>query len=160
MKILIISDSHGARNRLREVFSRVGEVDMLIHLGDVCGDEYFIQESFRCPVYMIAGNNDHSLKLPSEEILVLEDKKILLTHGHRYYVNYDYSHLAEEAASIGMDMVMFGHTHVPVIEDFDGVKLINPGSIAYPRQGNRKGSFILLEIDNEKIFHFSIDYLA
>lgn len=160
MKVLIISDSHGIRKTLREVFARVGEIDMLIHLGDVCGDELFIKESFSCPVHIIAGNNDYSLKLLKEEIIEIADKQILLTHGHKYYVNYDYNHLAGEAAAIGMDMVMFGHTHVPLIEDFDGIKLINPGSLAYPRQSNRKGSFIIMEVDSEKNFHFSIDYLS
>lgn len=160
MKVLIISDSHGIRRTLREVFARVGEIDMLIHLGDVCGDELFIQESFQCPVHIIAGNNDHSLKLPKEEILELEGTKILLTHGHQYYVNYDYNHLAEEAAAIGMDMVMFGHVHVPVLEENSGVLLVNPGSLAYPRQHGRRGSFMILDIDSEKNFHFSIDYLS
>lgn len=160
MQILIISDSHGVRYHLDEVLERVKNIDMIIHLGDICGDAEYLREQAGCPVYIVAGNNDFGGSLPHEEIIQIADKQILLTHGHKYYVNYGLEELVEEAGCLGMDMVMFGHTHIPVITEEDGIIVLNPGSLSYPRQGNRKGSYILMEVDSEKKIHFSIDYLA
>lgn len=159
MKALIISDSHGMRSSLEEVFARAGRVDMIIHLGDVYRDEEFIRQNAKCQVYMIAGNNDYNTSLKREEIIELGHYKALLTHGHKYYVNYGTDAIAEEGHTIGMDIVMFGHTHIPMIKQENGLFLINPGSLAYPRQANRKRSFIIMELDREEKLHFSLDYL-
>lgn len=159
MKVLIISDSHGRTYRLDEVLERVYDYDMVIHLGDICGDENYLRKKVNCPLYMIAGNNDFNRELNKEEIIEIEGKQILLTHGHKYGVNYGIEYLIEEAQSIGMDMVMFGHTHIPLIMREEELVVINPGSLTFPRQDNHKGSFVVLEIDSEKKFHFSLDYL-
>ena len=108
---------------------------------------------------MIAGNNDFNTGLKKEEILILGKNKLFLTHGHRYYVNYGVERILEEGKSIGMDVVLFGHTHVPMIEKENGIFLVNPGSVAYPRQTDRKCSFVIMEMDNEENLHFSLDYL-
>lgn len=159
MKALIISDSHGDCDSLKQVLKRVGKVDMVIHLGDICGDEKYLCKNAGCDVCMIAGNNDFYTELKKEEILILGKNKLFLTHGHRYYVNYGIERILEEACSIGMDVILFGHTHVPLIKQENGVFLVNPGSIAYPRQANRKRSFVIMEIDKEENLHFSLDYL-
>lgn len=40
------------------VLQKVGTLDLVIHLGDIEGSEYIIQEAADCPVEMVAGNND------------------------------------------------------------------------------------------------------
>lgn len=159
MQVLVISDSHGIRCRLDEVFTRVKKVDMVIHLGDICGDAEYLRKQAGCPVHIVAGNNDFGGKLPREEIIEIADKQIWLTHGHKYHVGYGLGEIIEEAQAMGMNIVMFGHTHVPVIREEDGVIIINPGSLSYPRQIGYKASYILMEVDLEKNFHFSLDYL-
>ena len=46
MKVLIISDTHGKSSCLKQIHDIVGDVDMLIHLGDVEGDEKLIPVSY------------------------------------------------------------------------------------------------------------------
>jgi hypothetical protein len=67
--------------------------------------------------------------------------------------------LKEEARSRGVDIVMYGHTHKPVIDTSGGMIAVNPGSLTYPRQAGRRPSYILMELDEEGKAHFSIHYL-
>lgn len=159
MKILVISDSHGMRRQLEKVINKAGKIDMLIHLGDVETDVEYIRKYAGCETHIIRGNNDYNVDVPNEEILQIGKYKVWLTHGHRYHVNWDLETIADEAAGIGMDIVMFGHIHVPLVEYRGSVILVNPGSISLPRQNNRKGSYILMETDSEQEAHFSIAYL-
>ena len=73
----------------------------------------------------------------------LGGKKIWLTHGHNYYVSLDLKVIEQEAVARGMDIVMFGHTHRPVIIVEDNITLINPGSISYPRQADGIPTYII-----------------
>ena len=68
MKILIISDTHGSHKNFDRVIEKERPLDMLIHLGDVEGDEDYIPAVADCPVHMVAGNNDYNLELPSQDI--------------------------------------------------------------------------------------------
>lgn len=58
MKILIVSDTHRKNENYMRVLQKVGTLDLVIHLGDIEGSEYIIQEAADCPVEMVAGNND------------------------------------------------------------------------------------------------------
>ena len=62
MKILIVSDTHRRDGNLTQVLDMVGQIDLLIHCGDVEGSEAFIKSIAGCPVHMVAGNNDFFLK--------------------------------------------------------------------------------------------------
>ena len=57
-KILIISDTHRHCLSLQKVIDRNGPFDMLIHLGDVEGQEDLIEDIAKCPCHIVAGNND------------------------------------------------------------------------------------------------------
>ena len=67
MKILIISDTHGSHKNFDRVIEKERPLDMLIHLGDVEGDEDYIPAVADCPVHMVRGNNDFFSDLPGEE---------------------------------------------------------------------------------------------
>lgn len=149
MKILVISDSHGRNDDIKDVLRQVGHIDMLIHCGDVeRGDEY-VRSLVDCPVYMVAGNNDYDLDLPDTEFFKLGNHKVLLTHGHRYSVFRDVSKLRAFAEKNEADIVMFGHTHRPYLEIGEDMTILNPGSISYPRQQERKPTFLIMEMDEE-----------
>ena len=94
--------------------------------------------------------------LDRERELEIAGKKIWLTHGHNYYVSLDLKVIKDEARARGMDIVMFGHTHRPVIEVEDDITLINPGSISYPRQADGIPTYIMLEIDDNNEFTFEL----
>ena len=63
------------------------------------------------------------------------------------YVSLDPEYIIEEGAARKADIVMFGHTHKPYLEQKDGITVLNPGSISFPRQEGRKGSYMIMEID-------------
>ena len=97
MKVLIVSDTHGQDENLEETVLREAPFDYLIHCGDVEGREIFIEALAECPCTIVAGNNDFFTDLPYEEEVTLEGHKILVTHGHHYFVSRDYDKLVENA---------------------------------------------------------------
>jgi hypothetical protein len=147
-RIMIVSDTHKRLGNLYEAVDKEGQLDLMIHLGDSEGDEDVIRELAGCPVYMVSGNNDF-YSLEEREIETdIGGKHVFLTHGHYYYVSLDLRTIKDEALGRGADIVMFGHTHRPVIEVEENLTLINPGSISYPRQADRKCTYIMMEVDD------------
>ena len=162
-KILIVSDSHRYDENIKKTIKAVGHLDYFIHLGDSegCTDKY---EDWLAPTvkkYMVRGNNDfsHLPDVKDEHIAKIGRYTALLTHGHIYNVSLDLGMLADEARAMGADIAMFGHKHRPCIERRDGITLINPGSISYPRQDGRHPSYMLMEIDDGGEAHYTINYL-
>ena len=134
MKILIVSDTHRNTDNLEVVLEQEKPLDLLIHLGDIEGDEDYIEVLAECPVEAVAGNNDFFSDLPGEREIQIGKYKALLTHGHYYYVNAGTGRIKMEAEAREIDIAMFGHTHRPLLEQDNGVVVLNPGSISYPRQ--------------------------
>lgn len=159
MRILIVSDTHRMNRNYLELLQKVHPLDMIIHCGDVEGSEYTLKEAANCPVMMIAGNNDFFSDLPRELDFNIGKYKVWVTHGHNYYVYSGTRSLKEAARSRGVDIVCFGHTHAPLLEQEDDLIVINPGSISYPRQPEHKPSYILMDVDKEGEAHFSIAYI-
>ncbi|MCH5263755.1 MAG: metallophosphoesterase [Lachnospiraceae bacterium] len=159
MKILIVSDTHRNNANYMKVVERTGPLDMVIHCGDVEGSEYTISQAAGCPVEMVQGNNDFFSELPREKEFMVGQYKVWLTHGHNYYVSMNNEMIKREAREREADIVMCGHTHKPVVDIGSDLTLINPGSISYPRQENRKPSYIIMEIDGSGEAHYTINYL-
>lgn len=159
MRILIVSDTHGRHGALDEVLEKEPNLDMVIHLGDVEDDEHYIEAIAQWPVHMIAGNNDYFSYLSKEKEIKIGKYKVLLTHGHTYYVSMNTKRLREEAKSRGVDIVMFGHTHRPYMDLEGDVMVMNPGSLSYPRQEGRCPSYIMMEIDSSGNAKFALKYL-
>lgn len=159
MKILIVSDTHGREGNLMTALKKVGTIDHLIHLGDVEGSEDYIRTLTDAPVDIVAGNNDYYTDLPSEMMITLGDYRVMLTHGHYYYVSRGPERLMSAALENGADIVMFGHTHYPFLYREDGLTVLNPGSLSLPRQEGGEPSYIVMEIDGEGEAHYTICYL-
>ena len=157
MRVLIVSDTHGMDKYLYKAIQKVKPFDLMIHLGDYGGTEEYIQSLVDCPVEMVSGNNDFFSKLPKEKVILIGNYTVYLTHGHRYGVYYNTHQIKTAAKARQADIVMFGHTHVPMIDLKDDIWAINPGSIAYPRQRNRIPTFIIMDIDREGKAHFTLN---
>lgn len=161
-RIMIVSDTHRKEANLAQALYNEGPIDKLIHLGDFEGQEDVIEAMANCETIMVPGNNDFSSHIPAEKEIMIAGKKILLTHGHYYYVSLDLQTLREECKARDIDIVMFGHTHRPLIQEEKDITFINPGSISYPRQESRKCTYIMMEFEdfekNCKI-HFTIKEL-
>lgn len=159
MRVLIVSDTHRRNDNFFTVLERVAPIDMVIHCGDAEGAEYAISEAAGCPLEIVMGNNDFFSELPREREFELEGYKIWLLHGHNYYVSMSNEIIKKEAVAKGVDIVMYGHTHKPVVEIEDTIIAINPGSLTYPRQENKRPSYIIMEIDRFNEVHFTLNYL-
>lgn len=159
MRILVISDTHRKNDNFLNVVQNIGKLDMVIHLGDVEGSEYTIEQAAGCPVEFVAGNNDFFSNFSSEKTLQIGRYCVMITHGHRYYIGMGNEMLKEEAIARGADIVMYGHTHKPVIDISDNIIAINPGSLSYPRQENKRPSYIIMEIDEAGEAHFSLHFV-
>ena len=158
MKILIVSDTHRRNDNYIKVLERVAPVDMVIHCGDIEGSEYLIAQSAGCPVQMVVGNNDFFSDLPREKEFMIGKYKVWLTHGHNYFVSMGNANIKREARMRGVDIVMYGHTHKPVVDRKSGVIAVNPGSLSYPRQEGRRPSYIVMEAEDEEV-RFEVAYL-
>ena len=159
MRVLIVSDTHGRHGGLDRALQEAGNIDMLIHLGDVEGGETYIDAVADCEKHIIRGNNDFFSELPREEEFYIGSHKVFITHGHAYYVSLDPEYIREEGKARGAEIVMFGHKHRPFFEDDNGIIVLNPGSLSFPRQEGRKGSYMILEMDEDGGLEFSQKYL-
>ena len=147
MRVLVVSDTHGQHLNLDRAVKASGQIDMMIHLGDVEGGEQRIRDAVDCEKHILRGNNDFFADLPGEEEFCIGSKKVFITHGHLYYVSVGTDRIKEEGRARGADIVMFGHTHRPYLDVEDDIIVLNPGSLSYPRQEGRRGSYMIVEID-------------
>lgn len=127
MKALVFSDSHGRLDNLLDVLEQHSDYEALFHLGDVESDEKRLRSITPYPVYMVRGNCDYYSECQERLSIDWYGKHIVMCHGHRY-VSYEGSidslrYLGEQEKA---DVVMFGHTHVPFLEELDGRIYLNP----------------------------------
>ncbi len=160
VKILICSDTHRVNDNFYRMLEEVPSVDLIIHCGDAEGTECEMEAIAGCEFEVVSGNNDFFTILPKERVLDIKGNKILVTHGHYYSVSAGYERLAEEAASRGCNMAFFGHTHLPYMGEMNGVFLVNPGSLTYPRQFGRMPTYVIMEVDEQGEAHFTQSSLA
>lgn len=159
MKVLIVSDTHRNEDNLIEVLEIEKNPDLLIHCGDVEGSEDEIEHYAGCKTVFVAGNNDFFSRLPREMEFQVEGMNVWVTHGHNYYVNTNPDYIRKEARIRNIDIVMYGHTHRPVIEKRENLIVINPGSLTYPRQEGRRPTYAVMELIDREIKRLEIVYL-
>lgn len=145
-KVLVISDTHGNTDNLDEILPLVKPLDQLIHLGDVSRDADYIEVVAECPCCFVSGNNDFYSTLPRERMIKLNGVPIFLTHGHYYYVNSRKDFIRSAAIQRGARIALFGHTHVPYLEEDETILVANPGSLSLPRQADHCPTYLLLYI--------------
>lgn len=159
MRILIVSDTHGRHRGLDQVIEEAGEIDMLVHLGDVEGGEMYIESLVDCETHIVRGNNDFFTDLPAEEEFFIGKYRAFITHGHNYYVSLDPESIKAEGRARGVDIVMFGHTHRPYLDEDTDIVVLNPGSVSFPRQPGRQASYLIMEIDGDGVASYDHRYL-
>ncbi len=130
MRILVFSDSHGRVQPILDAVDRY-RPDGVFHLGDVVRDGAKAQETYpKIPFYRVAGNCDWSYTgLPLEDVVRLEGKTILYMHGHTQSVKSSPTLAVRAAQSLGADLLLFGHTHRALCEDYGKLLVVNPGAV-------------------------------
>lgn len=138
MNILVVSDTHGNIKAAAEMAEKLGGRDafeLIIHCGDHCGDAAALERRLGIPSAAVRGNCDGARK-GDFRVVETPGARILVTHGHAEDVDYGVSKLVYKAKELGCRAVCFGHTHVSLCEEVDGVRLLNPGSPTRPRMGS------------------------
>ena len=153
MRIGVVSDTHGDLQALEQVLDQAGEVDLWLHAGDYSQDAPYIEEITGVPVYAVCGNCDsYEDRAPAELVTRQLGFTLAMTHGHRYVRYNDWSRLLYWGEEKKADVVIFGHIHVPVNREEDGILLINPGSPSRPRNGVPSFGILTLEKGKKTVF--------
>ena len=148
MKILIISDTHRRDEQFVRVMEREAPVDMIIHAGDAEGSEDEFSRIAGMPILYVAGNNDYAALAPRTLLVPIGKQRAFVAHGHLYQVYLSTEAIEREARMRHCQIAIFGHTHVPLLETSkNGILLLNPGSLGYPRQAGYRPSYAVMETD-------------
>lgn len=148
MKVILMSDSHGRNSRIDEILELHPDADAYFHCGDIECDEFYYPN-----IRTVCGNNDYYDCYPEKMVFQLGNHRILMMHSHRCYYSKRFEHMAQLAKEAGCDTVFYGHTHVASDKVVNGVRLINPGSLYYSRDG-RPISYCVITIEDEMIVEF------
>ena len=139
MLLGVLSDSHGNVEALQKVAYYFTEacVDLVLHLGDDYLDILFLEAAdlkvlavpgLYCPEY-------RDPTIPNRRIENLAGVKIMMTHSPEVSKFDLPGDLAPENPQV--DLFLYGHTHIPDIQEKDGVLWVNPGHLkAHDRRGH------------------------
>lgn len=163
MRLGFVSDTHGDVAGWEKVVSALGDVDLLLHSGDVLYHGAFnpilasysprdlaeMLNSGRYTMLHARGNCDSEVDQIALDNHILSDFAFASVEGIRILVNhghcYDEDGLIKMAKRAGASIVQRGHTHVPEIKVIDGIILMNPGSPSLPKQEPELPTAALLE---------------
>lgn len=159
MKIGIISDTHGSLHFFEKALEILKNCDRVIHAGDVLYhgprndlpggyDPKGLAERINMlnDIYIAKGNCDSDvdqmvIKHPFQNpylFLEFNQKKIFVTHG---YLESKMA-MIYRAKEAGADILISGHTHVKELTKDDNLVILNPGSIAIPKDKTRSCAII------------------
>jgi uncharacterized protein len=133
LKLGLISDTHGLLRP--EVVDEFAGVDHIVHAGDVGSDAVLAELEALAPVTAVRGNVDAGLRrrLPETAELELSGFCVAVIHGNQ---------LSRRSATVAAarfpdaSLVVFGHSHLPVVERVGQTLAVNPGSAGRPRFGS------------------------
>jgi len=123
MLVGLVSDTHGLVRP--ELFAALAGVALILHAGDVGGYSVLTELSAIAPVRAVYGNVDSPGEpgLAAFLDLQIEGLSIHVSHGHELGSPTPEKLLAR----YGGDVVIYGHTHKPLIETYGGRLVVNPG---------------------------------
>lgn len=151
MKIGVISDTHGNTALILKAIKAAGPVDMWLHAGDYSQDATFLAQETGLPVTAVAGNCDGITAAKVDEFITAGGKKIWLTHGHRYRSKERSGELVWWGRQYGVDIVIYGHSHVADITWEENLLIFNPGSTVHPRGGQGASCGLLVIGDDGEV---------
>ncbi len=133
MRIGVVGDIHGNLSGLEQALRAIGSIDHLLFTGDGYREIARAKHHFAVPIKGVSGNCDFYSEYPAEQFFQLEGYKVLLTHGHRYGVKQGLTTIGLAGRERGVGLIIFGHTHLPLNIEWEGIKLFNPGTLCSER---------------------------
>jgi putative phosphoesterase len=148
MKVGILSDTHGLLRP--ELFEALEGVEHILHAGDVGSLDILAELEALAPVTAVWGNTDGwevSGRVPEVAEVGLGGVPVVVIHGHQLGSP---TPAALAARYPGAGLVVFGHTHQPVIEQVGSVLAVNPGSVG-PRRFRLPVSLALATVEEGRV---------
>ena len=142
-RIGVISDTHGLLRP--QAIEALRGSEMIVHAGDIGSPEVLEKLREIAPVVAVRGNNDSG---PWTEDLA--DIEVVHGDDFRLYVLHDLSQLNIDPRNGGVNVVIAGHSHKPMVERRDDVLFLNPGS-AGPRRFTLPIAVARLHVDRRPI---------
>jgi len=137
----VISDTHGLLRP--EAGTALHGVEMILHAGDIGKPEILAELSKIAPVTAVRGNND-----TGDWARSIPDFQRLEIGGISIYMLHDLKEFNSADEAIDADVLIFGHSHKPMIEEREGVLHLNPGS-AGPRRFKLPVTIALLNVEGQ-----------
>jgi uncharacterized protein len=154
MKVVVLSDTHAPR-RWRSCPPRVAaqlrRADLILHAGDICTAAVLDELAAYAPVTAVAGNNDG----PDVAAWGAAHTAELDLDGLRVAMIHDSGTAAGRLVRMrrrfpGADLVVFGHSHIPLDESGDGLRIFNPGSPT-DRRRQPQGTIGVLRVEDGRL---------
>ncbi len=152
--------------KITQVFHQA-RVSAILHGGDVTTPRVITELEQIAPVYAVRGNRDifYLRNLPLQVKLNIEGVSIGMAHGHGTFTQYMVDMIHHSIQGIvykkyltrmlqtypDMDVIIFGHIHVPFNILIDGKLLFNPGSTSSPALPGAPATFGLLHLEYGKV---------
>lgn len=153
MRVGVVGDIHGNLSGLEQALRSMGTIERLLFTGDGYREIIRAKLSFKVPVIGVAGNCDISSEYPVEQFFQLGNHQVMLTHGHRYGVKHTLTTIGLAGRERGVSLIVFGHTHLPLHTEWEGINLFNPGTLC-PERAFRGVTYGIIEFDREQIRFF------
>jgi putative phosphoesterase len=150
LRIYVIGDTHGRIDKAVEIYRTLQDIDLIVHLGDHWNDAKRMKDQLNVPLIGVKGNMDGFFSRDGHHILETDFGKIFIAHGHMESVKQSYDNIMYKAESLQCRAVFFGHTHIPLFQEVDGLYLLNPGSLSLPI-GGRKGSYAVATVTKDSL---------
>ena len=156
LRLGVVSDTHGSVPPSRRTFEFVAEffgsagVDLILHAGDAGHVSVLETLEAVAPIVTVRGNADPLdliEVLPDRVWIEAGDRTVLLLHGHHGKTAVTAARAAAEPA---IDLVVFGHSHRPLIDREGTTILFNPGS-PVERRWNPHFGLGLIDVSDEEI---------
>jgi len=150
VKVVVVSDTH-APQRWKlcppAVAAHLRGADLILHAGDVCVPEVLYELAEYAPVRAVLGNND----VPEVAAWGAPERLNLELDGLRVGMIHDSGRATGRNARMRQafpdaDLVVFGHSHIPLDMTEDGIRIFNPGSPT-DRRSQPQGTLGLLTIE-------------
>ena len=148
MRIGLVSDTHGLLRP--EVFDQLAGVEHILHAGDLGPLDLLTELRAIAPVTIVWGNTDGMevrAAVPETANVRLGGVDVAVVHGHQY--GSPLPRLVA-AANPGAGLVVFGHSHQPVVERVGNCLLVNPGS-AGPRRFSQPVTLAIATIEDGRV---------
>ena len=170
MKLMIASDIHGSAYYCQKMIDAFHQqnADKLLLLGDILyhGPRNDLPKDYnpkaviemlnplRDKLMCVRGNCDCEVDQMVLDFPVLADYAMLYVDGVTIFATHGHTHNCDNLPPLNKgDILLHGHTHIPVLKDMGSYTYINPGSVSIPKEGSDHSYMIM---DNGEFSFFSL----